>query len=166
MTTKPTLQEVDPTTTETTTGEPLDPFAPENLRLSQSFNEMVAVKKILTTVPVRKPGQQDFVRVRAGPEFRENFPIIDLKDDREEFIVTTALVPELITELVHKTLFLAINKQGTVFFWPVRLPSPDGKDLDWWRSGREAADLATRKWVRVRANMNLGAYDVFEAGAL
>jgi hypothetical protein len=112
MTTKPTLQEVDPTTTETTTGEPLDPFAPENLRLSQSFNEMVAVKKILTTVPVRKPGQQDFVRVRAGPEFRENFPIIDLKDDREEFIVTTALVPELITELVHKTLFLAINKQA------------------------------------------------------
>jgi hypothetical protein len=167
MTTKPTLQSIEPASAvsekeETTT---LDPFAPENLRLSQSFNELVSVKKILTTVPVRKPGQQDFVRVRAGPEWCENFPIVDLQDDREQFIVAAGLVPELVTELVHKTLRLAINKQGTVFFWPIRLPTPEGKDLDWWRSAREAADRATRTWVRVRANMNLGAYDVFEAAA-
>jgi hypothetical protein len=143
----------------------LDPFAPENLRLNQSFTELVGVKKILTTVPVRKPGAQDFVRVRPGADYRENFPVIDLKDDREEYIVTASLVPELLGEIVNKTLFLAINKQGTVFFWPVRLPSPDGKDLDWWRSAREAAERATRTWVRVKANMNLGAYDVYEAQA-
>ena len=141
-----------------------DPFAPENLRLSQSFNEMVGVKKILTTVPVRKPGAQDFVRVRPGPEYRENFPIIDLKDDREEFVVTAALVPELLTELVNKTLYLAINKQGTVFFWPVRLPTPDGKDLDWWRSGREAADRATRTWVRVQGEHEPGRVRNFRSG--
>lgn len=165
MMTKPTLQPIEPAAeTDSATATP-DPFAPENLRLSQSFNEMVGVKKILSTVPVRKPGAQDFVRVRAGPEYRENFPIIDLKDDREEFVVTAALVPELLTEVVNKTLYLAINKQGTVFFWPVRLPTPDGKDLDWWRSGREAADCATRTWVRVRANMNLGAYEIYEAAA-
>ena len=164
MATKP--QPIEPATeTNSATAAAPDPFTPENLRLSQSFNEMVGVKKILTTVPVRKPGAQDFVRVRPGPEYRENFPIIDLKDDREEFVVTAALVPELLTEVVNKTLYLAINKQGTVFFWPVRLPTPDGKDLDWWRSGREAADRATRTWVRVRANMNLGAYEIYEAAA-
>jgi len=33
-----------------------DPFAPENLRLSQSFMETAAaVKKLITTVPVRNP---------------------------------------------------------------------------------------------------------------
>ena len=175
MTNKPTLQPIDPAAqseptremepTNSATAAMPDPFAPENLRLSQSFNEMVGVKKILTTVPVRKPGAQDFVRVRLGPEYRENFPIIDLKDDREEFVVTAALVPELLSEIINKTLYLSINKQGTVFFWPVRLPMPDGKDIDWWRSGRDAADRATRTWVRVRANMNLGAYDIFEAGA-
>jgi hypothetical protein len=142
-----------------------DPFAPENLRLSQSFTESVGVRKVLTCVPVRKPGTQDFVRVRPEPEYRENFPIVELKDDREEYIVTARLVPELIGEVVSKTLFTTINKQGTVFFWPVRLPGPDGKDLDWWRSGREAAERATRTWVRVKANMNLGAYDVFEAAS-
>jgi hypothetical protein len=140
-----------------------DPFNPTNLRLSQSFVETAGVKKLLTTIPVRKPSPQDFVRVQPDPAYRENFPIIDLKDDREEYIVVADLVPELIGEFVTKTLFTAINRQGTVFFWPVRLPSPDGKNLDWWRSSRQAAELAMKSWIRVRANMNLGAYDIFQA---
>jgi hypothetical protein len=144
-------------------GAALDPFHPDNLRLSQDFTELAPVKKLLTTVPVHKPGPQDFVRVHPDPQYRANFPIIELKDDREEFIVTAPLVSALAGEFVSKTLFTAINRQGTVFFWPVRLPGADGKDLDWWRSAREAAELATRKWIRVRANMNLGAYEMFEA---
>jgi hypothetical protein len=140
-----------------------DPFNPTNLRLSQSFVENAGVKKLLTTVPVRKPSAQDFVRVHPKPAYRENFPIIELKDEREEYIVVADLVPALVGEFVTKTLFTAINRQGTVFFWPVRLPSPDGKNLDWWRSSREAAELAMKSWVRVRANMNLGAYEIFQA---
>ncbi len=45
----------------------------------------------------------------------------------------------------------------------MRLPGPDGKIDDWNRSALEAATIATGKWVRVAANMALGAYDVFEA---
>jgi hypothetical protein len=159
---KPAM-EVITNTEPTAETSPPDTFAPENLRLSQSFAETVGVKKLLTTIPVRKPNPQDFVRVRKGSEYRENFPIIELKDEREEYIVTASLVPELTGEYVTKTLYLAINRQGTLFFWPVRLPSPDGKDMNWWRSGREAADLAMEDWVRVKANMNLGAYDIFKA---
>ncbi len=49
MTTKPTLQPIEPAAeTNSETAAAPDPFAPENLRLSQSFNEMVGVKKILT----------------------------------------------------------------------------------------------------------------------
>jgi hypothetical protein len=140
-----------------------DPFDPTNLRLSQSFVETAGVKKLLTTIPVRKPSPQDFVRVHPDSAYRENFPIIELKDEREEYIVVADLVPALVGEFVTKTLFTAINRQATVFFWPVRLPSPDGKNLDWWRSGREAAELAMKSWIRVRANMNLGAYDIFQA---
>jgi len=144
----------------------VDPFNPTNLRLSQSFVETAGVKKLLTTVPVRKPSPQDFVRVHPDPAYRENFPIIELKDEREEYIVVADLVPTLVGEFVTKTLFTAINRQGTVFFWPVRLPSPDGKNLDWWRSSREAAELAMKSWIRVRANMNLGAYDIFQAASV
>ena len=140
-----------------------DPFDPANLRLSQAFVETAGVKKLLTTVPVRKPSPQDFVRVHPDPGSRANFPIIELKDEREEYIVVAHLIPALMGEFVTKTLFLAINRQGTPFFWPVRLPSPDGKNLEWWRSAREAAELGQKFWIRVRANMNLGAYDIFQA---
>jgi hypothetical protein len=128
MTTKtdPNTTPATQPTTEQQASTP-DPFNPTNLRLSQSFVETAGVKKLLTTVPVRKPSPQDFVRVHPDSAYRDNFPIIELKDEREEYIVVADLVPELVGEFVTKTLFTAINRQGTVFFWPVRLPSPDGK---------------------------------------
>ncbi len=159
--TKPTLQAADP---ENKTNTPaLDPFDPANLRLNQSFTETVGVKKLRLTIPVRKPSPQDFVRVHPNPEYRDNFPIIELKDEREEYIVTAGLVPELAGEFVIKTLYTAVNRQGTLFFWPVRLPPSEGKQMQWWRSAREAAELAMSDWVRVKANMNLGAYDIYKA---
>ncbi len=160
MNTKPNLQAVEKEATNT---QAPDPFDPANLRLDQSFTETVGVKKLRLTIPVRKPSPQDFVRVHPDPTYRENFPIIELKDEREEYIVTAALVPELANEFVTKTLFTAINRQGTLFLWPVRLPPPDGKNLEWWRSAREAAEMAMSSWVRVKANMNMGAYDIFRA---
>jgi hypothetical protein len=143
--------------------EASDPFDLANLRLNQSFAETVGVKKLLRTVPVHKPNPQDFVRVHPSAEFRDNFPIIELKDEREEYIVAGNIVPELAGECSAKTLFTAINRQGAVFLWPARLPNPEGKQMEWWRSMREAAELAMKQWVRVKANMSLGAYEMFVA---
>jgi hypothetical protein len=140
----------------------LDPFDLSNLRLSQSFIETARVKKLCTTVPVRKPNPQDWVRVHPGSEYRDNFAVIELKDEREEYVVATPLIPELIGELVNKTLYTTINRQGVLFLWPVRLPDPDGRQLDWHRSAREAAETAMKRWVRFKANKSLGAYDIFE----
>ena len=161
--TKPTLQAIDPATdpaTNTDAAQATDPYNLDNLRLSQSFTETAGVKKLLKTVPVHKPNPQDFVRVHPSPEYRDNFPVIELKDEREEYVITVSLVPELVGEFVSKTLFTAINRQGVVFLWPVRLPDPEGKQMEWWRSLREAAELA---WLRTKANMSLGAYEMFVA---
>jgi hypothetical protein len=145
------------------TGNAPDPFDLSKLRLPQAFAETAGVKKLLKTVPVHKPKPQDFVRVHQGVEFRENFPVIELKDEREEYVVSSDLVPELVGEFVSKTLYTAINRQGVVFLLPVRLPDPDGKQMEWHRSLREAAELAMTQWVRVKANRNLGAYEIFVA---
>ena len=142
-----------------------DPFDLGNLRLSQSFTETAGVKKLLTTVPVRKPNPQDWVRVHPGSEYRENFPLIELKDEREEYVVAASLVPELVGEFVSKTLYTTVNRQGVVSLWPVRLPDPDGREMEWHRSAREAAELAMNRWVRCKANRSLGAYDIFQAEA-
>jgi hypothetical protein len=134
-----------------------------NLRLSQAFAETSGVKKLLRTVPVHRPHPQDFFRVNPDPAFRENFPIIELKEEREQYLVAPALVPELAGEFISMTLFTAINRQGVTFLLPVRLPTADGRQSEWHRSMREAAELAMGKWVRVKANMALGAYEMFIA---
>lgn len=127
---------------------------------------MVGVKKLLTTVPVRKPNKQDFVRVNPDPRYRLSpAAIIELKEDREVYLVTPAMALELPGEFTAVTLFTAINRQGVLNLWPVRLPGPDGRQMEWHRSAAEAAELAMEKWIRVTANMSLGAYEVFEATA-
>jgi hypothetical protein len=160
--TKPTLQAIDPMANVEGAQTP-DPFDLTNLRLSQSFTETAGVRKLLKTVPVHKPNPQDFVRVHPSPEYRENFPVIELKDEREEYVIAAGLLPELIGEFVNKTLFTAINRQGVLFLWPVRLPDPQGKQMEWWRSMREAAELAMKQWTRTKSNMSLGAYEMFVA---
>jgi hypothetical protein len=57
-------------------------------------------------------------------------------------------------------LTLAINRQGVIFIWPLKLPTPDGRIDNWSRSAMDAANEARTRWVRITANMSLGAYDV------
>ena len=144
--------------------ESIDAFPDlSKLRLSQEFLETAGAKKILTTVPVRKPRSQDFVRVHPDAEFREAFAIIELKDDRERYLLMPDIAAALPTEIVTEMLYTTINRQRVVSLWPVRLPSPDGRVNEWHRSAQGAAERAMSHWIRVTANMSLGAYEIIEA---
>jgi hypothetical protein len=55
------------------------------------------------------------------------------------------------------TVYTAINRQGVVFLWPVRLPEKDGRILEW------TAEMAMEKWLRVVPNTALSAYEIFVA---
>jgi hypothetical protein len=133
------------------------------LRLSQNFSEMVGVKKALLTVPVKKPGRQDFVRVRPGDDWRLETAVLELKEERETYLIDPALWQELPGEIIPKVLFTTINRQGVLTLWPIRLPGEDGRHDEWNRSALEAAEMAGKRWIRVAANMSLGAYEVYEA---
>jgi hypothetical protein len=140
-----------------------DPFDLERLRLNPEMLEAASVKKLLTTVPVRKPLPQDFVRVRLEPQYRETLAFIELKDDRETYIVDLGTVPELQGECFFATLFTAITRAGVLFMWPVKVPAADGRTSEWILSAAWAAQHAMKCWVRVKSNMGLGAYEIFEA---
>jgi len=137
-----------------------DLFDPERLRLSQNFVDLVGVRKILTTVRVSKPHRQMFVRVHPDPKYRLDTLVLELKEERETYLVDLALGSELPGELVAVTLFTAITRQNDVFLWPARLPDPDGRQNRWSESARQAAKLAMSQWVRMAANMSLGAYEI------
>ncbi len=142
-----------------------DPFDLSRLRLSQDFAEKIGVKKAVITVPVHKPHRQWFVRVHPDESWRLDTALVELTDERETYLVEPALWSELPGEVIPKVLFTAMNRQGVVFLWPVRLPGADGRHDEWNRSAIEAAQMAMTSWLRVVANMSLGAYEVFKATA-
>jgi hypothetical protein len=140
-----------------------DPFDPAALRLDQSF-ETPSVKKLLTTVPVRKkPVHQQFVRVHPGADFRGNFALIEFGEDREFYLVHPLIARELLGEFHPYTLYTAVTRQEKAFLWAIRMPDPDGRQLEWHRSKAEAALLAQRKWIRITADTHIGAYEISEA---
>lgn len=143
-----------------------DPFDPESLRLTGDALAGIGVKKALLTVPVRKPDRSWFVRTNPDPTHRYTTAAIELKDDREgTYLVQRDLWPMLAAESMFRpiALFTAINRQGVIFLWTVKLPGADGRADEWGKSALEAADRSARQWVRVQANMALGAYEVWEA---
>ena len=139
-----------------------DPFDPARLRLSQQLTAALGVKKLLTTVPTRKPSKEWFVRCHPDPTYRIETYVVELKEDAETYLVDPSLWPDLAGESTFspRLLVTTINKQGTVFLWPIRLPGADGRHDEWNKSALEAATFAAKDWVRVQANMGLGAYEV------
>jgi hypothetical protein len=151
---------------EPTTAPPrLDELPPlESLRLKQNFAETVGVRKLVNTIPVRKAHRQEFVRVRSGADYRFETAALVLKEERDEiYLVAPDLWPDLTGELTPMVLFTAINRQGVLFLWPVRLPGEDGRHNPWHASALDAAKRAETHWVRVQANTSLGAYEMYEA---
>ena len=143
----------------------LDPFDPAALRLSQDFAAGLGVKKAVVTVPVRKPDKAWWVRVHPSEDYRLQTVAVELKEERETYLIAKPIRPELAAEATFrpKMLATAVNRQGVLFLWEVNLPRPDGKADEWSRTGLAALEMATKRWVRVTANMGLGGYDVYEA---
>ena len=137
-----------------------DPFDLERLKLSQDFPALAGVKKALTTVPVRKPHPQSFFRTHPEPEWRFNTYILELKETQESYLVDPSLRDDLASEIIAKSLFAAITPQGSLLIWPIKLPGPDGRHDSWNRSGLEiATGVATKEWIRLVSNSELGLYE-------
>jgi hypothetical protein len=89
--------------------------------------------------------------------------MIELKEERETYLVDPAIASELPGEVKPMMVYTAINRQGVLFLWPVRLPGDERRRDEWSRSAHEAATIAEKTWARIVANMSLGAYEVFKA---
>ena len=142
-----------------------DPFNLANLKLSQDFASAIGVKKRITTVPVRKPNRQEFVRVHPNAAYRLDTAVVELKAERETYLVAPSLRSEIGGELIPKCLLATMTRQNVLILWPIRLPGKDGRIDQWNQSAMIAAERATRCWVRVASDRHLGAYELFEAPA-
>ena len=136
-----------------------NPFDVSKLRLDQSFIETAGVKKLLTTIPVRKPYKQEWIRVHFDPAYRDAFAVIEWQEDREFYLLTPQVAQALPDEFTMVRLYTTINRQNVLTLWPVKLPGSDGRTIRWHTSAAEAAEFAMSNWTNVKANMGLGAYE-------
>ncbi|NJL24307.1 MAG: hypothetical protein HC902_03450 [Calothrix sp. SM1_5_4] len=137
-------------------------FGLEELRLSQDFDDGGG-EKVITTISVRKPNPQEYVRVHPGSEFSLPTLLLEHKVTREHYLVASELRTALQQEVVPKTLQLAINRQGETLLWPIRLPQTDGRLDRWNQSARVAPRKPRTVWIRLVSNLRLGYYEVFAA---
>ena len=137
----------------------------EEIRLSQDYASTVGVKKVLTTVPIRKPGKQTFFRVHPDPNYRLPVLLLEMKETVgvETYLVMPHLCAELAGETTAKMLHTCITRQGDCFLWPIKLLGPDGRLDQWNQSALDAAEMGAHTWIRLVPNLALGAYDVYQA---
>jgi hypothetical protein len=141
-----------------------DPFDVEALRLGSSF-EVLGVKKELTVLPVGKPDKQVFFRTHPAEVYRLETGLLELREEREFYLVRPEMRAELAEELVFVRLYLTMSRSGALSLWPIRLPGLDGKRNLWHDSAEKAATLAMRRWIRLVPNQAAGMYDTFTATA-
>ncbi len=134
------------------------------LRLVPDAAALDETREVLSHVPVRKPNRTEFVRVHPDEAMSLQAAVFVDKEQRGEvFFIIPAMHGAMAGELKMVTLVPAMTRQGVVFLWPVPLPDASGRVNAWSETAREAAALAKTKWVRVAADMQLGAYRIVEA---
>ncbi|MEO1994751.1 MAG: hypothetical protein ABGZ17_05695 [Planctomycetaceae bacterium] len=148
-----------------TSNDPFDPANIASLRMSQDFASMTVVKPAITVVAVRKPNKHEFVRVRAGSEWRFETGCFVDKENREVYLVSPPLWPTMPGDVTPTCLALTITRNSPVpFLWPLVLPDSERPNR-WHESGIEAARLAEGDWLRSVADMSAGQYVPYVAAA-
>jgi hypothetical protein len=159
----------DSTPGKSDSGSKPDPYDLDSLRLSQDFAASVGVTKLVTTIPVKKPSPEWFVRTHPDESYQIETAVLELKDgeDRGIYLPVPSLRPALAGEPTFKPrrLVTAINRQGVLFVWPIRLPGADGKIDSWNQSAADAAAQSKTRWVRMALNLSLQAYEISVATA-
>ena len=138
---------------------------PDYYTLSQKFREEIGVKKVIVQVPVRKPKREEFIRVRDDEHYRRETALLELKEEREFYLLTPDIRDALPGEWYPVRLVTAINRLDVPFLWPLKLAGPHGQSNAWYDTAIEAANLAKQKWVRVLSDMSLGGYQPYVAEA-
>jgi len=129
-------------------GKLFDEYGLEALRLKQNFDEIVGARPVLATVAVRKPGPQEWFRVHSDSSWRLQTTLLQLKEDRENYLISPDLWPQLWDEILPIVIYTAVSRQGEPFLWPVRLPKTDGKTDKFMETDLTAAKAAETQWVR------------------
>lgn len=130
--------------------------------LKKSVSLAPVSKERLSRVPVQKPNRKDFVRVRDDEARMCPAFVYEDKEDRSTYLIAPELLHAFGGDATPVNLVEAINRQNVTFIWPLKVAAEGGVGT-WQDSALIGANSAKTKWVRLAADMSLGAYRIFEA---
>jgi hypothetical protein len=144
-----------------------DPFDPAALHLGADYSEGLGVRKVISTVPVRKPNKSEWFQVRPGPAWRLQTALLEVEAgvDRAVYLVAKHLWADLSGEISPALVLTCTNRGGDLFLWRVKLPGSDGRTNTWTESALRIAQAAETTWCRMVADTTNGHYTHFEPAA-
>ena len=143
-----------------------DPYDPASLRIEDSdYLEQAGFSEELTSISVRRPSKEWWVRTHPSEAYRLKTGLLDLKDDtggQQTFLVLPSLWPLMAAReescFSVKLLVATITREGNPFLWPIKVPGPDGRLDKWNSSAMHIASTSRDRWVRVTSNRQVGQY--------
>jgi hypothetical protein len=133
-------------------------FDPSRLRLNQGFEAGATTRT--SPIAARKPDPHNWFMAHPDPAYHFVTMVLDIKAEREIYLVEPDLREELGHELTPKVIVPCITRQNNIFLWPVSLPSSTGRTNTWTQNALDAVQSAMRGWIRLVANIEAGGYDV------
>jgi hypothetical protein len=132
------------------------------LRLTPDEAGQIGTEEVLAHVSVRRPNNNEFVRVNPDPAMSLATSIfVDL--ERETYFVAPSARSVLVAGVKAMLLVPAVNQRGLFFIWPSALGDGSGRRNAWHETAREAMELAKREWVKLVSDMAGGCYRVYRA---
>jgi 5-hmdU DNA kinase-like protein len=123
----------------------------------------IGTREILSALTVRKPKNNEFVRVKPESEFTLTTILFENRDEGETYLVTPEMRAAMISGLVTRMLALAVNQSGKIFIWPVPVDDEVSRRNEWNESHRAAYQRAKTEWVKMVGDRSEGRYRIYIA---
>lgn len=142
-----------------------NPFDPNSLRIAPGSSSNMLIKKITTTIPVKKPSREMFFRTSPIKDHTIDLLLLELKEDSEIYVVNPHLQDVLMGEATVsvKTIIVTKTRQSNILLWPLKSPNLNVRVDHWSSAAWQAAAKGKTNWTRLVANMSIGAYEVYTA---
>jgi hypothetical protein len=139
-------------------------FDPSRFRAQKPSNTQQVSKTNVMRVPVlKRPSNQQFVRIHADPAFRVDCAILKLDEDERHYLVAADLANSMDGDIKYFCLCAAIDRQSNVFLWCVPPTPTEENENSWHLSYRQIAKFAETMWIRMWSVKAINAYNMQEA---
>jgi hypothetical protein len=122
--------------------------------LGRPLDEVLPSEKVLTSLPVRKPKRDEWVRLH--PEIHARVYVYE--SENSWYVVLPDVIEPLLDVVRYVEISLAVNYSGTPFAWPVPVPT-ESKPHRAHLTAFGGAEQARREWIRI--SWGDGEYDIY-----